>query len=172
MSSRLREYGEKNIDELTYEKNKLEAVLMSIANGVIVCDSSDNVILLNNTGSDMLNVDITEFIGTDINTYCDTAGNLIFSEYIKQFKDMPLNQLQKEPLAFQTEIDKKVVKALVSPIFTSNQEYLGYIVVLHDITKEAETDKLKSNFISNVSHELRTPVTVLRSYIDTLCNYI
>jgi two-component system sensor histidine kinase NblS len=48
---------------------------------------------------------------------------------------------------------------------------MGYIIVLHDMTKEAEIDQMKNNFISNVSHELRTPVTVLRSYIDTLYNY-
>ena len=41
MSAKLRQYEEKNIDELTYEKNKLESVLMSIANGVIVCDNFD-----------------------------------------------------------------------------------------------------------------------------------
>ena len=39
------------------------------------------------------------------------------------------------------------------------------------ITKEAEVDKLKSDFISNVSHELRTPVTILSSYADTLYNF-
>ncbi|MCR4881285.1 MAG: cell wall metabolism sensor histidine kinase WalK [bacterium] len=171
MSTKLRQYEEKNIDELTYEKNKLESVLMSIANGVIVCDSADNVILLNNAGADMLKVSIDEFIGADINTYSDTEGALPFVEHIKEFKESPLEEMQKTPLAYQTNIDNKVYKVLMSPIFTASQEYLGYIVVLHDVTKEAEIDKLKSGFISNVSHELRTPVTVLRSYIDTLCNF-
>ena len=50
----------------------------------------------------------------------------------------------------------------------SNGDYVGYIVVLIDFTKEEEMNKMRSQFISNVSHELRTPVTVLRSYIDTL----
>ena len=50
-------------------------------------------------------------------------------------------------------------------------DYLGYIIVLIDITKEAEVDKLKNDFISNVSHELRTPVTILSSYADTLYNF-
>jgi len=146
-------------------------VLMSIANGVIVCDNYDNVILINNAGASMLNVDFDEFTATDINTYTDTEGNISFAEHIKQFKDTPLDEIEKNPLEFQITIDNRVFKALMSPIFTANQDYLGYIIVLHDITKEAEIDKLKSNFISNVSHELRTPVTVLRSYIDTLCNF-
>lgn len=171
MSTRLRQYEEKNIDQLTYEKNKLESVLMSIANGVIVCDNFDNVMLVNNAGAAMLKVKQNEFVRTNINSYCDSDGNMPFEEYIRQFKDTPLDDMEKEPLVFQITIENRIMKTLVSPIFTANQEYLGYIVVLHDITKEAEIDKLKSNFISNVSHELRTPVTVLRSYIDTLCNF-
>jgi len=59
----------------------------------------------------------------------------------------------------------------MSPMFTGGRDYVGYIIVLIDMTKEAEMDKMRSDFISNVSHELRTPVTVLRSYIDTLYNY-
>ena len=48
---------------------------------------------------------------------------------------------------------------------------MGYIIILIDITKEAEVDKLKNDFISNVSHELRTPVTILTSYAETLYSY-
>jgi two-component system sensor histidine kinase NblS len=54
---------------------------------------------------------------------------------------------------------------------TRSNAYVGYIIILIDVTKEVEMDQLRSNFISNVSHELRTPVTVLRSYIDTLYNF-
>ena len=56
-------------------------------------------------------------------------------------------------------------------MFTRNNDYVGYIIVLIDVTKETEMDQMRAHFISNVSHELRTPVTVLRSYIDTLYNY-
>ena len=56
-------------------------------------------------------------------------------------------------------------------MYSKMHDYLGYIIILIDITKEAEVDKLKDDFISNVSHELRTPVTILSSYADTLYNY-
>jgi two-component system sensor histidine kinase NblS len=171
MSVRLRQYEDKNIDQLTYEKNKLEAVLMSIANGVVACDNYDNVILVNNSALSMLNVKSKEIVGSKIQAYCDSDGHTCFEEHIEKFKDTPLEEMERTPLEFQAEIDQKLYKAFVSPIFTLSQEYLGYIMILHDITKEAEIDKIKSNFISNVSHELRTPVTVLRSYIETLHNY-
>jgi signal transduction histidine kinase len=52
-----------------------------------------------------------------------------------------------------------------------NKEFLGSVLIMHDVTKQAELERMKSEFISNVSHELRTPITSIKSYVDTLCNH-
>ena len=155
MSQKLHQFEEQNIEELTLEKNKLEAVLMSIANGVVVCDNYDKIVLINNHARKLLEAEQSEILGTKI----------------EQFKDTPLDVIEKRPLGFNIEVDKRIIKCVVSPMFSRNKDYVGYIIVLIDITKEIEMDNLRNHFISNVSHELRTPVTVLRSYIDTLYNY-
>lgn len=171
MSARLHIYEEQNIEQLTLERNKLEAVLLSIANGVVVCDNYDNVVLVNNHAQKLLEVNEQQLLDTKIQQYMDTEGNFCFKDKIEEFKDTPLEQIRNKPIAFNIEIDKRVIKSIISPMFTRNSDYVGYIIVLIDVTKETEMDKMRSNFISNVSHELRTPVTVLRSYIDTLYNY-
>lgn len=171
MSSRLHLYEEQNVEQLTLEKNKLEAILMSIANGVVVCDNFDNVVLVNNQAQKLLEVNENEILNTKIQLYCDSDGELCFKEKIEQFKDTPLDIMETKPLDFNIEVDKRVIKAIMSPMFSRNKDYVGYIIILIDITKETEMDKIRGNFISNVSHELRTPVTVLRSYIDTLYNF-
>ncbi len=171
MSLRLHQYEEQNIDQLTLERNKFEAVLMSIVNGVVVCDNYDNVVLVNNAAKKMLEVEDSQILNTKIQMYCDTDGELCFKEKIEQFKDTPLDVMENKPLEFNIEVDSRVIKAVISPMFSSNQEYVGYVIVLIDVTKEVEIDRMKSNFISNVSHELRTPVTVLRTYIDTIYNH-
>jgi len=164
MSNRLHLYEQQNIEQLTLEKNKLEAILMNIANGVVVCDNSDNIILLNYQAQKLLYASEKNILNTPIQDFCDRNGIMSFSGKISEFKNTKENS---EPFSFDTEINGKIVKTLVSPM-GSNQ---GYIIVLIDITKEAEVDKMRGQFISNVSHELRTPVTVLRTYIDTLYNY-
>ena len=171
MSLRLHQYEEQNVDQLTLERNKFEAVLMSIVNGVVVCDNYDNVVLVNNAARKMLEVEDEQILNTKIQMYCDTDGELCFKEKIEQFKDTPLDIMENKPLEFNIEVDTKVLKCVISPMFSKNQDYVGYVIVLIDVTKEVEIDKMKSNFISNVSHELRTPVTVLRTYIDTLYNH-
>ncbi len=171
MSNRLHIYEEQNIDRIMLERNKFEAVLMSIANGVVVCDDNDNVVLINNHAQTLLEVTEEQLLNTKIQNYIDTSENYCFKEKIEQFKDTPLEIIEKKPIEFNINVDNKVIKSIISPMFTRNKDYVGYIIVLIDMTKEAEMDKMRANFISNVSHELRTPVTVLRSYIDTLYNY-
>ncbi|MFA7657916.1 MAG: ATP-binding protein [Candidatus Gastranaerophilaceae bacterium] len=171
MSNRLHLYEEQNVEQLTLEKNKLEAVLMSIANGVVVCDNFDNVVLVNNQAQRLLEVNESEILNTKIQLYCDSDGELCFKEKIEQFKDTPLDIMENKPLDFNIKVDKRIIKAVISPMFSRNKDYVGYIIVLIDVTRETEMDKIRGHFISNVSHELRTPVTVLRSYIDTLYNF-
>ena len=171
MSAKLHIYEEQNIEQLTLERNKLEAVLMSIANGVVVCDDDDKVVLVNNHAQKLLEVDDKQILATQIQEYIDTSGNYCFKDRIEEFKDTPLEIIEKKPIEFNIVVDERVIKSIISPMFTRNKDYVGYIIVLIDMTKEAEMEQMRAGFISNVSHELRTPVTVLRSYIDTLYNY-
>ncbi len=170
MSEKLSRYNEQTIESLTFERNKLESVLMSIVNGVVVCDNHDKVIMVNNHAKKLLEVNEEDILNTQIQQFCDSSGEFCFSEKIAEFKDTPIEE-DGAPVPFNIEIDKRIIRCLISPMFTRSNSYVGYIIVLIDVTKDVEMDQLRSHFISNVSHELRTPVTVLRSYIDTLYNF-
>lgn len=168
MSEKLHSYNESSIESLMLEKNKFEAILMSIANGVIVCDNTDTVMLVNDHAKQLLDVTDKDIVKTNLKQYCDTNGIDSFKEKIEEFKNTPIIEMTNKPLEFNIEVSDKVLKTVISPMFLNSGDYVGYIVVLIDVTKEVEMDRLRSQFISNVSHELRTPVTVLRSYSDTL----
>jgi len=170
MSARLSRYNEQTIESLTFERNKLEAVLMSIVNGVVVCDNHDKVIMINNHAQKLLEVTEADIINTQIQQFCDSTGEFCFNDKIAEFKDTPIED-EGNPVPFNIQIDKRIIRCLISPMYTRSNSYVGYIIVLIDVTKDVEMDELRSHFISNVSHELRTPVTVLRSYIDTLYNF-
>lgn len=170
MSDKLKIYSESSIESIMLERNKFEAILMSIANGVIVCDNTDTVQLVNEFAKQMLDVNDDEILKTNIQQYCDNNGIDAFKEKIEEFKNTPIADMSDKPLEFNIEVSEKVLKTLISPMFLQSGDYVGYIIVLIDMTKEAEMNKLRSQFVSNVSHELRTPVTVLRTYSDTLAN--
>lgn len=170
MSEKLRSYNESSVESLMLEKNKFEAILMSIANGVIVCDSNDNILLVNEHAKQLLDVTDNEILRTNIRQYCDNNGIDAFKEKIDEFKNTPIADMTNKPLEFNIDVSDKVLKSVISPMFLQSGEYVGYIIVLIDVTKEVEMDRLRSQFVSNVSHELRTPVTVLRTYSDTIAN--
>ena len=66
MSEKLQRYNETSIDSLMLERNKFEAILMSIANGVVVCDSTDTVQLVNEHAKQLLDVKDEEILKTNI----------------------------------------------------------------------------------------------------------
>ena len=173
MSLRLKAYEDQNIDELTFERNKLEAVLLSIADGVVVCDENSEVVIVNEAAAQMLGLPSSKpLIGQRIREFTGLDRKPLFAKLLadfKQHKRLPANE--RGPFSDHVEAGKKTLKVFVSPIQNAAYNRLGFVMIMHDVTRETEVDKLKTNFISNVSHELRTPVTTIQSYVDTIYNH-
>lgn len=173
MSMRLRAYEDQNLDTITFERNKLKAILLSIADGVVVCDHSGKITIINDAACDLLGFKTSAWaISTNIREYVTVEGERCFDPLIDQF-----NQHLNNPEAVLTDFSSTIempdiaLKVIISPIMDADGETLGFVMIMHDVTKEHEVDKLKTNFISNVSHELRTPVTTIKSYVDTIYNH-
>jgi signal transduction histidine kinase len=66
------------------------------------------------------------------------------------------------------EAEPRVYKASARRVMSSGGRILGRVLVLDDITKERETDQVKSDFVAVIGHELRTPLTVMKGYLRTL----
>jgi signal transduction histidine kinase len=50
----------------------------------------------------------------------------------------------------------------------ANEQHVGRVCILRDITHFRELDTLKSDFVSTVSHDLRSPLTLIRGYSTML----
>jgi signal transduction histidine kinase len=61
-----------------------------------------------------------------------------------------------------------VISAHSAAVRTDKGEHLGTVIVLRDVTAEAEAERLKDAFITHVSHELRTPLTAIKGYSELL----
>ena len=113
MSKKLHSYEEQNVDQLTLERNKLEAVLMSIANGVVVCDNFDKISIVNSAAQKILNSTEKDILNTSIQNYCDSTGELCFREKINVFKNTPLDVIEKKPLEFNINVEKRIHQCIL-----------------------------------------------------------
>ncbi|MCA9942514.1 MAG: GAF domain-containing protein [Anaerolineales bacterium] len=151
------------------QKANLEAILESIADGVIVADSQNEVDIANLPACNILDIPRSQLLGKSINELLGLYGH--FGEsWIHTINDWANNADRIEQwtyLADQLVIEDKFVSVHLSPVLSDNQFY-GTVSIFRDITKEVEVDKLKSEFVSTVSHELRTPMTSIKGYADLM----
>jgi two-component system sensor histidine kinase VicK len=156
--------------QLEEEASKLNAILTSIADGVIVQDTSGGI-LAKNPAVEKIIQDISESLTSQQANKKTQPMNQISTD------DQPVAPVQilldsLSDLAIleqrRLEIGEHVLSALSAPVMTPSNERLGTVVVLRDITQEVIAEKLKDKFIQSVSHELKTPMFPLTGSISLI----
>lgn len=176
MSNRLQQYDKQNVDSLmaernkyVSERNKLELVLMSIADGVVVCDRDNKVQIVNAAATELFAKEAKELLGKPLVFCTEGPDQPQICRVVQAFTDT-VSPGSLEPIVQQVHLGELTCRLHIAPIIL-NKEFLGSVMIMHDITRQAELERMKNEFISNVSHELRTPITSIKSYVDTLCNH-
>ncbi len=143
------------------EAAERQAILESIADGVVVADASGRVTMVN------------------------AAAKRIFGQPEKQLRGRPVRQLfgfssdaegaippqdgitdQSSAVKSILELAGKTVQTSLALVKRRDGDVLGYVGVVRDITREMSAQRAKSEFITNVSHELRTPMTSIKGYVE------
>jgi two-component system sensor histidine kinase VicK len=142
------------------EREKLEAILLRMGDGVLAVSPAGTVILANPAAAAMLGEDIDRLMGQNIGVLMDKAGAFVSNQSPEQTGNS-LEYLMEGR-------DGAVLKAYVRAFHPTEEDDLGFVVVLHDITEEEQLEKARREFVANVSHEIRTPLTTVKSYIEAL----
>lgn len=151
------------------QRANLQAILESIADGVIVANSDSEIDLVNVPASNILGIPREQLTGKSINELIGLFSSFERS-WLEVIDDWSRNADRIEPgtlLADQLTIEDKVLSVHLSPVI-SDKQFFGTVSIFRDITKEVEVDRLKSEFVSTVSHELRTPMTSIKGYVDLM----
>ncbi|MBE3115524.1 MAG: PAS domain S-box protein [Actinobacteria bacterium] len=158
MASKLRQYDLLNVNQLMKEKQKIETIVESISDGILVTGAENRVLLLNKAAEKIFDIKQQEVI---MKHFTEVIKNDDLFAYINEIKSEKNGLSKKEYL--DIKVKRKGVlqyfRAISKVITNIEGESIGVVTLLQDITKLKEIDELKSEFISSVSHELRTPIT-------------
>ncbi len=148
------------------EAGRSQAILQGIADGVVVFDNADRAIMVNPAIEPLVGWPSSEILGANLQEWLLKAD-------IAQPERETIQRSLIDPspgMDGKSKIQwgKKTLVISVAPVRTAAGETIGRVAVFHDFTREAEVDRMKSDFVAMVSHELRTPLNSILGYADML----
>lgn len=151
---------EKQMESLRRESLKVDYILNSMEEGLIVLDEAGKTILINDYALRTLSIKKEETIGKEYHYLL--AG--------ESFKDKVDETKKEGNAALDIERKGKTYEAIFSkiPLEWNGSEKEGIGIVLLDVTETRKSEKLKREFFQNASHELKTPLTTIIGYSELL----
>ncbi len=149
------------MEKFAADTSRLEAVFLSMFDGVMVLDREENIILMNKTLRELLAVE-TNPIGRRPLEVIRNAG---VQELVGNIFHAARGVESREISVLLPE--EKNLEVHATPILRGT-EVDGAVLVFHDITRLRKLENIRRDFVANVSHELRTPITSIKGYAETL----
>ncbi len=147
------------------QADKINAILFSIADGIIMTDYSGKVILSNRRAKELLGINMAEkFDNRDI---MDIIKREEMSVSLKEVIETKETIVKEIDLSHDNNL--KFLRTDTSLVSQSESgRELGTVTVIRDITFEKEIEGLKEDFIHSITHDLRSPMTAIRGFLEFL----
>lgn len=167
MTEELRRLYERNLYKIINEKNKTEAILENIADGVILTNPSNQIELINYMAEYWFDLVGQNIIEQPIET---SIENRRLMKFIRHFTDNGENKYQAIEVTIRPRKERKdiILQARAARVLDEKKNFIGVVTVLRDITREKEIDRLKTELVSMVAHELRSPLTSISGFSELL----
>jgi two-component system, OmpR family, sensor histidine kinase VicK len=149
--------------ELRMEMERLETVLTSMAEGIVVTDRNNMVILFNPAAQRLFNLLPHRVNNQHIDTVCSLVGSSGIARALDALRSGEGGGSVKEE---DLEVNGKKLKITISPLQDDENVYAGVVMSIRDVTLEEVVDRMKTEFIATVSHELKTPLTSMKGSLQ------
>src|SRR5437870_678923 len=178
---RLRERQRALWKEAEHERHRLELIISSMAEGLLITNAQGAITSLNSSARHLfalVEVDLQQMPPLSLHQLAaSTRVNwlLDFAEIVDQALAGNIVMHKELTVGTNSETVPLTFSISAAPLHDANQNItqpIGVVTVLNDITSIKQIEKLKDEFVSIVSHELRTPLTAIKGYTQHLIRRI
>jgi NtrC-family two-component system sensor histidine kinase KinB len=155
MAEALREHQATNVDELLAGQQRLQAVLDSIDDGLLMIDRDGRLEHLNPVAQRQLGWD-GDRLGQGLGTALDRPE---LDDQLQLVLRGGTLERAPEDLSIEVDGESRLLTFSLTPVSHTQGHILGAVMVLHDVTEQRAFERVRSEFVLRASHELRTPVT-------------
>lgn len=156
--------------EILESQRRTESILKTIfhisPNGYLLVDDSHRILFANDMIARLIEHSVKDLYALSSHQ---------FWHYLASHSQKHFSIPQEIGETYYIDLSKpRLIKLMCSmqPIVLSNGNALGRLFYFNDITKEEESNRIKSEFLTHASHELRTPLALIHGYSELLDNEI
>ncbi len=155
------------------EKNYTKGIIFDLLDAVVAYDKDFIITVFNPAAETMFNIKKEDILGKPIspalisNPKYTLLIQTIFPSLAPIIKEKKINGYQEEyNIVFEDPYREFHVS--FNRIVNEKNKPIGFVKVIHDITREQELIKEKSEFLDIAAHNLNTPITEIRWGLETL----
>jgi len=158
--------------QVSYEKQRLDALLDSAADGILILNSDLTIERANDAFERIYGKTHDQLVGLSheevIRWANEPQGATLNESIANGWPLTPNATLYVEGDLERNSHPPLPVGVTYAPLLSQDRKLRNVIVSVRDITHFRTADEIKATFISIVSHELRTPVALIKGYASTL----
>lgn len=139
------------LKEKSIESQRLTEIIASISEGIIMQDTEGRIVMMNSAAESMLG-SVRNFWSTELGVLFQKSRDIssIGTEIV------PLGE------AKQVVVNERTVSAQITSISDQDDERIGTLMILRDVTDATISSRMKDSFVTHISHELITPLAPMR----------
>lgn len=138
------------------ERNKTMAIIENLTDGVILLNKKKQIEIINSPATELFNIGKKEAIGKCFIDLLDIE-NIPEIKKILIDKDR-IRNIYREEVATLDGLHLEITSVLLK----DEIEEKGFLIIIHDVTKEKLVEKMKTEFVSVAAHQLRTPLSAIK----------
>jgi len=153
---------------LTYRKNRVETVLETLPEAVLILDESGTITFANQKLAAMFGVSQEVILAQPPQQWCDNADIL---QLLAKHNAGGKGRNFTDTIRFNLEtVAKQAIVTKTYPLFAPNKpsSAIGTLIIFRDETQEALARQARADFVAHLSHELKSPLNVLGLYSETM----